>query len=65
MDCNSYCSHGGVCELEDGHEGQHDSRYCQWSDDEALDKDEADRRLMQKGREQGVPTFAQFLADNT
>lgn len=43
--CETYCSHGGVCELERGHEGQHDSRYCQWTDDEALSRDEANEVL--------------------
>lgn len=51
--CESYCSHGGVCELEAGHEGRHDSRYCQWSDDEALDKGTADAVLRNNGQSNG------------
>jgi len=43
--CDSYCEHGGVCELELGHEGLHDSRYCQWDDAHALTKAEADEIL--------------------
>lgn len=46
--CETYCSHGGVCELEQGHEGQHDSRYCQWGDDESLSRDEANAVLETK-----------------
>jgi hypothetical protein len=45
--CDSYCSHGGVCVLERGHELPHDSRYCQWTDDEALTKHEADAILIE------------------
>jgi hypothetical protein len=45
---HSYCEHGGVCELPDGHDGLHDSGYCQWSDDEALTKDAADAILIAK-----------------
>lgn len=40
--CRSYCEHGGICELEAGHDGLHDSRYCQWDDDHALTEEEAD-----------------------
>jgi hypothetical protein len=45
VNCETYCSHGGVCELEAGHAGQHDSRYCQWSDTESIGRDEANRHL--------------------
>ena len=34
--CISFCSHGGICELDAGHEGLHDSRFCTWTDDEAI-----------------------------
>lgn len=44
--CETYCEHGGICELDKGHEGLHDSRYCQWTDNEAIGKEEADRRLI-------------------
>lgn len=43
--CTSYCSHGGRCELDPGHEGMHDSRYCTWTDAESLTKDAADAVL--------------------
>jgi hypothetical protein len=46
--CRSYCEHGGVCELSAGHEGLHDSSYCQWSDAGALPKDQADAILASK-----------------
>ena len=42
MHCASYCKHGGVCELEAGHEGLHDSRYCRWADAEAVPQVKAD-----------------------
>lgn len=46
--CESYCTHGGVCELEPGHSGSHDSRYCQWTDDQAVTRAEADAALSTK-----------------
>ena len=46
--CHSYCSHGGVCELNAGHDGLHDSRYCTWTDGEAVPKDQADAILAGK-----------------
>lgn len=49
--CKSYCSHGGVCVLEQGHKGKHDSRYCTWTDDEALTRAEADEVLAESGPE--------------
>lgn len=45
MSCGAYCTHGGVCILDEGHAGKHDTRYCQWDDADSLDKIEADRRL--------------------
>lgn len=51
MICESYCSHGGVCELDPGHEGLHDSSFCQWADAEALTKEAADQKLLDKGPE--------------
>jgi hypothetical protein len=50
-DCFTYCSHGGVCELSAGHEGLHDSGYCQWSDNDAISRAEADARLTATGPE--------------
>lgn len=64
--CVSYCSHGGVCILDAGHEGQHDSDYCQWGDSEALDKTTADALFYAKAGVQGIDDFsASFIADNT
>jgi hypothetical protein len=51
--CDSYCEHGGVCELEKGHAGLHDSRYCQWDDEHALTKDAADEVLIRDNPETG------------
>lgn len=46
--CTSYCSHGGRCTQKPGHEGGHDSGYCQWTDANALTKTQADAVLAQK-----------------
>jgi hypothetical protein len=46
--CATYCEHGGVCELSSGHDGKHDSGYCQWTDEQAISREEADRRLIGK-----------------
>lgn len=47
--CESYCEHGGCCHLPRRHEGLHDSGYCQWDDDRALSKAEADAVYESKG----------------
>lgn len=47
-DCNVFCSHGGVCTLDLGHDGLHDSKYCTWSDEESLTRAEADEVLSDK-----------------
>jgi hypothetical protein len=46
--CEFYCSHGGVCALEPGHDGQYDSGYCTWDDAEALSRSDADDLLREK-----------------
>lgn len=46
--CPHYCEHGGICELPSGHEGLHDSGYCQWDDAHSLTEDEADALLATK-----------------
>ncbi len=55
--CRSYCSHGGVCALPPGHEPPHDSKYCRWTDEEALTKAEADEILA------GKPGGAEYLQE--
>jgi hypothetical protein len=47
-ECNSFCSHGGVCTLELNHDGPHDSTYCTWTNDEQLTRAEADQVLSAK-----------------
>lgn len=47
--CESYCSHGGACPLPPGHEGRHDSGYCQWTDDEAITREQAQQILAGRG----------------
>ena len=49
--CETYCSHGGVCELDAGHEGPHDSGYCTWTNEEAISRDAADELLAARGPE--------------
>jgi hypothetical protein len=46
--CPACCSHGGVCVLDKGHLGLHDSRYCTWNDSEGLSKEEADALVLGK-----------------
>lgn len=46
--CDSYCKHGGVCTLEKGHKGKHNSNYCTWDKKESLTKEEADKLLEDK-----------------
>jgi hypothetical protein len=53
----------GVCVLDQGHEGLHDSRYCQWSDAEALTRDAADAILAsQPGGEDFVQVWELFVS---
>ena len=47
--CESNCSHGGCCDLDEGHAGDHYSKYCQWSDAEAISAVEADAMLIVAG----------------
>jgi len=51
--CPSYCSHGGRCVLRPGHDGDHDSQYCTWTDGQALTREQADTVLAQ-GSEEGA-----------
>lgn len=48
LPCDSYCQHGGVCVLNLGHEGLHTSRYCEWDDAHALDRETADAVYLAK-----------------
>lgn len=47
-DCGKYCSHGGYCIKGKGHKGVHNSGYCQWEDEDSLNKEEADEILKGK-----------------
>jgi len=53
--CDSYCSHGGRCVKNPDHKGKHDSKYCKWTDAEALSREQADEVL------RGNPDGAEFL----
>lgn len=64
-DCQSYCSHGGQCVLMPGHVVKHKSQACEgdptaceWTDDEAISRAQADRLLMMRG-----PRGAAILAE--
>ena len=54
--CDSYCEHGGECELDRGHDGLHDSRYCQWDDAGAVSQQESDDAFRSKS-----PLLAAFI----
>ena len=62
--CDSYCEHGGVCELDTGHDGQHDSRYCKWTDAEALDKADADAIFLGKAAKVGLSASTTDILTN-
>ena len=55
--CQSYCTHGGRCPLNEGHAPPHDSGSCTWTDDETLTREQADAVLRTK------PGGAEFLDD--
>ncbi len=59
--CNSYCVHGGICILKEGHDGKHDSDYCQWTDKEAISKEGADELFLRAGDLQGVGPMVEFV----
>jgi hypothetical protein len=62
--CESYCSHGGCCDLAPGHEGLHSSSgHCHWSDAEALTREAADAVLYDKPGGAEFLAFGQPLAD--
>jgi hypothetical protein len=46
--CGAYCPHGGICTLEECHDGDHNSYYCTWSDKESLTESEADELIADK-----------------
>lgn len=54
--CGSYCTHGGVCVLDGDHDGLHDSRYCKWSDSEAISKEQADELFDLEGTFKDIPS---------
>lgn len=55
--CSSFCTHGGVCNLEEDHEGLHDSGFCQWADAQALTRDAADA-VLASGSPEGAAVVA-------
>ena len=61
--CDSYCSHGGRCELQPGHDGLHDSRYCTWGEAEALSREQADAVLGSTAAGQDFLDTLQPIAD--
>ena len=59
--CTSYCTHGGSCVLEKDHDGLHDSRYCQWTDEEAISKEEANEIFLLEAKFNGYEPLADFV----
>jgi len=59
--CGSYCEHGGICILDDGHDGDHDSGYCTWTTAESPTQAEADTILACKP---GGPEYLVLLEDS-
>lgn len=46
MTCETYCEYGGICNLEKGHEGLHDTGYCKFA--KGTPKEVADSLFIQK-----------------
>jgi hypothetical protein len=65
MLCSKVCTHGGVCDLDEGHNGQHSaSGYCTWNGDSGLSAEEADDMFRIKSAEQGIPSsIVEFVID--
>lgn len=61
--CGSYCSHGGRCVLDGDHDGLHDSKYCTWTDAEALSREDADDVLRTKPKGADYLNTMQPVAD--
>ena len=47
-DCGRRCCHGGCCILPEGHEGNHDTEFCQFSEAEALSDEDGDNLAISK-----------------
>jgi hypothetical protein len=59
--CGQYCSHGGFCDLDAGHEGLHQAGvFCSWSSVDSLTKEEADEVLAEK---EGGPEYLAARGD--
>lgn len=52
-ECDVSCKHGGVCRLDVGHKGKHNSDYCTWDNKESISKEDANRILAEKMKKQG------------
>jgi hypothetical protein len=61
MICDSYCNHGGCCILPKNHIEKHDSRYCQWTDDEAISKEKANEIYLLEAKLQGEEELAEAI----
>lgn len=61
MLCSKRCSHGGVCERHSGHEGDHSTGNCIYTDAEAL-TDEAGDDVYMATTEQPAPVAALIVA---
>ena len=44
--CPAYCPHGGICILDDKHDGLHTSGRCTWDSAESIDEATADAMIL-------------------
>lgn len=59
--CGSNCEHGGVCVLNLGHKGLHDSRYCQWREEYSVPREQADAMMRKHGYPQELLDLENML----
>lgn len=61
--CPTYCKHGGVCELDEGHEGLHSSGpgNCTWGDAETVSKEYSDSVFLAKAEALGEGDVARVV----
>jgi hypothetical protein len=54
MFCNEVCTHGGVCDLNKGHEGKHSAGgYCEWEGYSGVSQEEGADMMRLKFAAQG------------
>ena len=63
LDCNANCKHGGVCEGVLGHEGPHNSGYCQWESKDSISQEQADEIMRRKAYPEALIQLEAVLRD--